>query len=1080
MRFGILGPLEARTGDRELNLGGLTQRRVLATLLLTPNRSVSLARLTEAAWDGDPPTTARRQVQNRVSTLGLLFARAGAAGVISNDGVGYRLRVQPDELDSLVFDRLVAEGRAATQAGDGPGAAATLRRALGLWRGPALAGLGGALLEREAAGLDEKRLAALEDCLDLELAAGHHGQVVAELRPLIGEHPLRERLVGQLMLALYRGGRQAEALAAYHELAGRLADELGVDPGAELRRLYEAVLREDPVLRAPGSVPFPLGPSGVGPAAPAPPPADVPAQLPAEAAGFTGRRLYLDQLDALLVDGRDEPAVVISAVAGAAGVGKTALAVHWAHRVRDRFPDGQLYVNLRGYDPTPSMTSLDALARFLRALGVAAERVPAEVDEAAAMYRSLLADKRVLVLLDNAHGADQVRPLLPGSAGCLVVVTSRDSLAGLVAREGARRLTLDVLTPAEARTLLTRFLGADRVTAEPDAVDELAHLCAYLPLALRIAAANLTVHSGQSIAGYTAALREGNRLAALEVAGDEQAAVRAAFDVSYGSLPAPAQRLFRLLGLVPGPDITPDAAAALAGEAPDEAFRLLRQLAGAHLIDQPEPGRFTFHDLLRLYAAEHATREDGEAALGRLYDHYLRTADAAARLLYPQHLRLPPTVAPLDLFADDTAASAWLDAERANLVATVRHTATFGPRPVAWLLADTLRGYFWLRMHPVDWQTVAYAGLAAAEADREPRAQAAALLSLATLQWRQSRYRRAIEYYTRALDLAREAQWLDGESSALGNLGVVYRLSGRSEQAVTCHVQALDIARRTGRLPGQAMNLANLGLLYWDLGELERAAEHHTEALTIYRKLGSRTSDAKVLSNLGDTYHGLGRLADALDLLTQALALYRDTGDRGAEAETLRCMAAVHLDTGDTAQAIELAEAALKLSRETGYRRDEIYTLVTLGTIQQRLGRYREALANHRRALALARETDSQYPEILALIGIATAARSDSSPAHEALDLARRAGYRMLEGQALTALAGLALRYGDAAEAVRQGERALVVHRETGHRLGEARTLVVLAEADPGNAKAYLEEALAVFTETGATPEADQVRAALA
>jgi hypothetical protein len=392
--------------------------------------------------------------------------------------------------------------------------------------------------------------------------------------------------------------------------------------------------------------------------------------LPADVTAFTGRRRQLEALDGLLESGADTTAVVISAIAGTAGVGKTGLAVHWAHRVRDRFPDGQLYVNLRGYAPTPPASPLEALAGVLRALGVAAEQVPVETEQAAGLYRTLLADKRMLVLLDNARDPDQVRPLLPGGPGSLVVVTSRHRLSGLVVKEGACRLTLDVLTPEEANQLLARLLGETRVHAEPAAAAELARACAHLPLALRIAAATLADRPQLSIAGYVAELGQGDRLGALAVDGDEQAAVRAAFDLSYAALAPGARRLFRLLGLVPGPEVTADAAAALTGTLPERAARLLDRLAAAHLIDQDTAGRFAFHDLLRLYAAERARHEDtGEerkAATRRLLDWYLHTVDAAARMLYPDKLRLPLPLAeaprPATPFADHRGALAWCEA----------------------------------------------------------------------------------------------------------------------------------------------------------------------------------------------------------------------------------------------------------------------------------------------------------------------------------------------------------------------------------------------------------------------------------
>jgi DNA-binding SARP family transcriptional activator len=635
LRYRILGPLEVLAGERSLNLGGVRPRRVIAALLLAANRPVSLSRLVEMVWEVRPPNTARRQVQNAVAALRAVLARAGAGDVITTRGSGYLLRVPPDCLDSLVFERLVDRARTMAEEGDGPGGAATIREALALWRGPVLAGLGGALYDQEAFRLDEKRLVALEDVVEWELAAGSHARLVSELRALVADHPLRERFTGQLMVALYRGGRQAEALAAYHALVRRLADDLGCAPTPPLRRRYEMVLREDPELNAPDRRGDPA--AGPGP----------PAQLPRDVTAFTGRRDDLARLDQTVSGGYTEAAVVISAVAGTVGVGKTALAVHWAHRRRDTFPDGQLYVNLHGYTPASTVRPIDALAWFLRALGVPAGRVPTDQDEAAAMYRSLLADRRVLVVIDNARSPEQVRPLLPGNRECLVLVTSRDQLGGLVALDGARRLTLDVLTARDALDLLGRVLGPARVAAESAAAARLARDCAYLPMALRLAAAGLSRPVPAPRAGGMAGpdRRIGPyaaRLAAAIAEGGDP--VRAAFDLLHAALPGPAQRMFRLLGLVPGPDVTPEAAAALAGVTAAEGAMTLAVLADRGLIAEYAPGRFALHDLLRRYAADLATAEsDGtvRAARRRLHDLYLRGVDAAAEALYPVMVRSP-------------------------------------------------------------------------------------------------------------------------------------------------------------------------------------------------------------------------------------------------------------------------------------------------------------------------------------------------------------------------------------------------------------------------------------------------------
>ncbi|MFL6117215.1 MAG: BTAD domain-containing putative transcriptional regulator, partial [Catenulispora sp.] len=548
MQLRLLGTVEAQARGRRIPLGPRKQRLVLAVLALEVNRPVSIERLVELAWPIEPPRTAEHAIRVCASGLRTALSGAGVAAAeagVRTHGTGYLLRADALSIDVHRFRALLEEAR---DARDDRTRVTMLDRALALWSGPPLAGtVADESYDRLCAGLDEVHRSAVADRIDARLRLGHHHELVADLTALVAADPLDERPLGQLMLALYRAGRAGEALAAYQGGRRRLAEQLGADPGAELRRLHLAVLRDDPSLR-------PAGRNGDAPATARLP---VPAQLPAAVAGFTGRAEALAELDALLDAAAGGPATAIAVIGGSAGVGKTALAVRWALRRRDRFPDGQLYVDLGGYAPgaTP-MRPDQALARMLRALGVAPEAIPLDPAEAGAQYRSLLADRRTLIVLDNASTPDQVRPLLPAGPGCLVLVTSRDRLTGLTARDGARPLTLGVLTPAEARALLATLIGAERVEAERDAAAELARLCGRLPLALRIAAADLAGQHGRSFARQVAELRAGDRLGMLQIDGDEQAAVRASFDLSYAALAPEVRRLFRLVGLAPGADLT--------------------------------------------------------------------------------------------------------------------------------------------------------------------------------------------------------------------------------------------------------------------------------------------------------------------------------------------------------------------------------------------------------------------------------------------------------------------------------------------------------------------------------------------
>jgi DNA-binding SARP family transcriptional activator/tetratricopeptide (TPR) repeat protein len=899
MEFRVLGPLEVRAGGQVIDVGGPRQRRILAALLLYPNRAVSLSYLTEVAWDDDPPATARRQVQNRLATLRRLLNPAGGS-IAVRDG-GCLVRVEPGGLDSIAFAELAERGRAAADP-------KLLREALRLWRGPALSGLDGTVLEREVTGLEERRLTVLEECLELELAEGGHNRIVAELRTLVAEHPLRERFVGLLMVALYRCGRQAEALAAYADAAGRLADDLGIDPGPELRRLHRAVLREEPCL-APPAPPAPPVKSAAGSVAPS--------QLPADVSGFTGRTSELVWLDHVLSDGQTERAPVVSVISGTAGVGKTALAVHWAHRVRDGLGDGQLYLNLRGHARGGPVRPIDALTSLLRGLDMAPERIPPALDDAAALYRSLLADRRVLVLLDDAANAEQVRPLLPGGAANVVLITSRGNCAGLVARDGARRIRLRTFERDEAYDLLTRALGAERVAAEPAATAELASLCAYLPLALRIAAANIT--DGATIAGYAEQLTGGNRLAALAVEGDDEAAVRSVFDLSYQVLTEPVRRMFRLLGLVPGPGVTADEAASLAAVGPAEARQLLDRLMAGHLTDHRADDRYAYHDLLRLYAVELAhvaeTPSQRRAALARLLDHYLHTAATGAILLFPQRdaiaLRPPRRGAVVTDLTDRAHALDWFSANRAGLVAAVRLAADLGMDRHAWQLAWNLSDFLYRQGHWHDLVTIQQIAITAARriddraglarsnrglangyvrlgrfADAEKHlidalklfaevgdktSQARGHLDYAALVDRKGQHDRAVQQAERALDLSRASGYRAGQARALNAIGLSRGRLGDYRASIGPCEQALALQRDLGDHYGEAETSGSLAVAFYQLGDLRRAAQYYAAAANLYRESGSRGGEAVSFAGLGDVHHAAGRLDLARDAWRLAL-----------------------------------------------------------------------------------------------------------------------------------------------------------------------------------------------------------------
>jgi DNA-binding SARP family transcriptional activator len=608
MQFRLLGAIEVTLGGQELPVSSGKHRVLLAALLLHANRPVATQYLADRIWDADRPKNARATIQTYVRRLRTAIGDDSGT-LIRTRPDGYSIEVEPHQLDLIRFTDLLDQAAAATE----PDAErASLVAALRLWRGPALSGVPSERLRRDVVPhLTERWLQARERLTQLDLEDGRHAEVVSELQQLAGEQPIRERAWGQLMVALYRSGRRAEALDAYRMLAERLDDELGVRPTAGIRALHQQMLAGDSALDRPTR-----WPDGQ--------PAPVPRQLPGDVPGFVGRGDQLRWLDSLLTSAPTQTAA-IGLIAGAAGVGKTALAVHWGRRVADRFPDGQLFLDLHGFADAPTVEPAEALARLLRSLGVNARDVPAEAEEQAALYRSLLADRSVLVVLDNAASADQVRPLLPAVPGSCALVTSRNDLRGLAVSHGAHRLALDVLSDAESEALVGRLVGVRRAAAEATATAELVRLCGGLPLALRVAAANLVAAPRQSIAGHVARLRAGNILDELAVAGDPAAAVRAALDQSYAALPEPLQRMFRLLVLVPGPYVEPPAAAAVAGVPVDEAAALLDALASASLVDQPTEGQFTLWELHRRYAAElcDAAPVERDEARARLFERLL-------------------------------------------------------------------------------------------------------------------------------------------------------------------------------------------------------------------------------------------------------------------------------------------------------------------------------------------------------------------------------------------------------------------------------------------------------------------------
>ncbi|MGW2827605.1 AfsR/SARP family transcriptional regulator [Streptomyces sp. NPDC001286] len=962
----MLGPVRAWHADRELDLGSPQQRAVLAALLLRRGHPVSLAELVDAVWGVEPPAAAVSVLRTYVSRLRKVLEPGRGPEdpprTIVSVGDGYRACVPEQALDLAVFERRTADAAKAAAAGEESTAAQLLHDALDGWPGAALAGLPGPLAESERARLAEERLSALETRLDLDVRLGRHGQVIAELLSLTGEHPLREELCRLLMLALYRSGRQAEALAAYRRTRATLVTELGIEPGAPLRDLHARILATDASLTAgasswstpadsdspptappSGSAPQPTRASGTPqrdetqpsatpttpaalttPSTPsaaraATPQAETPArrppyaprlaQLPADLPTFTGREAELKAtLGMLPLDGSAPATLVISAIGGMAGVGKTTLAVHLAHRVADRFPDGQLCVNLRGFDPTGSvMSSHEAIRVLLDALGVPPQRLPAGLEAQTALYRSVLAERRVLILLDNARDAEQVRPLLPGSPGCFVIVTSRNQLTGLVAGEGAHPLTLNQLTPAEAHEFLARRLGAARLEREPGAVDEIISRCALLPLALAVVAARAATHPDFPLSAIAEELRDSDDSLDAFAGDDITIDVRTVFSLSYEALSAPAARLFRLLGLHAGPDLSSPAAAALAGLTPRETRGLLVELTRAHLLTEYFPGRYTLHDLLRVYAAERVRAEetprDRDLAVERMLSWYLHTAAAAYPLITPNRnpipLDPPPAFCrPLSFTTLDQAVD-WCETERSNLVGAVHQAADSGQPSIAWQLPAVLWGFFYLRSHLGDWLDTTRTGLSAARAAQDSRGEAQALADAAAALRSNERFDEAIELFHRSIVVCRELGDMDGRLRAVGNLGDAYLHTGRLDKAVEYSRRGLALDRAVGNIWGEGIALSNLGDAYQQLGRFDEAVDCLEQALTVLRESGNRWVEGVALDVLGTVHHRLGARDRAVAYYRQALDAHRDIGNRWGEGHTLGHLGDVQLAAGE-------------------------------------------------------------------------------------------------------------------------------------------------------------------------------------
>ncbi|MFJ1972103.1 AfsR/SARP family transcriptional regulator [Streptomyces sp. NPDC087903] len=1035
IRFNVLGPLEGWSGSARLHLGGAVQERVLATLLLEPNRLVPVSRLVQAVWSDASPPTAAHQVRKAVAHLRRRVP--GGHGLILTEGPGYRVSVDATGLDLLEFtshtataSRAVAEGRAAD-------AVAALRHALALWRDTVLSGMDGPVIEAAATALSERHLAAAEQLLELRLGLGEAADLIADLRHLISQHPLRETLRGHLMLALYRSGRQAEALEEYGKVRELLAEELGIDPGRTLTRLYEGILREAPELAAPERPAPPVTPAarpeparlpepvpapafapdpspGAGSPSPASPPGaaaatapPAPCTLPYDLSDFTGRR---EDLAALLacIHRKNDSAVVSGHAAGSArphaadthpqrttmvaidgmgGSGKTSLAVRAARQVAHLFPDGQLHIDLHGFTPGErSVTPASALDSLLRAVGTPADRIPDDAEGRAALWRSTLADRRVLLLLDNAHDAAQIIPLLPPADGCLVLVTSRSRLFDL---DGAEWISIGPMPHEDGEQLLTEMLGTARVAAEPEATAELVELCGRLPLALRIVAARLRNRPRWTVRYLADRLNDETRR--LEELSVGERSVAATLRLSYQAMDEEHRAAFRMLSLHPGSDFDAHSTAALLGRDPHGSEAILERLLDVHLLQQPDMGLYRFHDLVRNFAQSQrgpATELDDSEAVERLLDYYLAASEEACQLLFPGRKRsatgIPPLLRALPPLPDPERAAQWFDREHSSLLFAVtladrhgldRHTVALTRNIVFQLNA---RGRF------EDFRDLSQIAVAAARRIEDLALLGVSLSNLGVACWKLGHFDEGIEVVGEGRDIARRLGDKQTEAHSESTIGLLLTVLGQHAEAVSHLERAIALERELGIPQAEAQTLTNLSTLHEQQGRYEEAAEAARQALVIHHTVDDRDNEVMALTDLAFAHVGLGEFEDAHDCLERARERCDDFSPPGDFALVLALSADVDQCLGRCAEVEARAELALRLAdaSDSPTRQAKVENLV--GRLHLRRGEYDQALALHTHADKLASAICYRAEQARALTGMAAAAEALGDPAEAA------------------------------------------------------------------------------------------------
>ncbi|MEO3975677.1 BTAD domain-containing putative transcriptional regulator [Streptomyces sp. CAU 1734] len=1214
MRFRVLGGLEWDSHGVSLHIGRRRERLLLGLLLLDMGRVVPAHRLIDLLWDeGEPPASARGSLQVHVSRLRGRFLEAGAERhgfALAKGSDGYLVEGDPEAVDVHRFRGLLRKAERTEEYAD---RLRLLESALADWGGPVLAGTApDGLVRRLGAGFDELYLSAVTQRAEARLALGQRGLVLEELARATADHPHHERLALLRMVALYRADHRGEALEVYNETRTRLAEDLGLDPGADLRRVQSMILRADSALlenhavpgdrrsgdggaRPPAATPGrpaaghgstdrdhpdrpghtdvfghsaapaaeqrnawrgetvqegtgrgdgdnrkrgnnrdPAVTSGGGgdgygnagprsPSDPGPGPGDrrpgaadpgdgfrtgsgrdgqhhprdthpdtgrdraardrtaaghdgrgmathghpppgrgpagrasgAPGPLPARSVAesvrrqsrtgaFIGRALELEQLTELAAGAHGGSGVVM--IVGPAGSGKTALALQWCRGTEAEFPDGQLFLDLRGHSDDSPMRPWEALSGLLRALGVPFKDIPHDCAEMAELYQRTLAGRRVLIVLDNAESADQVRQLLPYEAGCLALVTSRNRLGALIVSHGAAMLPLRPLASDEAEELVRCVVGECRAAAEPEALAELVAICGRTPLALRIAAANIALRPDVSIADHVRDLRSGNPLESLAVAGHPDSAVRRAFELSYRRLDPEAAKAFRMLGLLPGPSTSVAAVGALLGDGSCAAHHVLDRLFAEHLVEHNGQERLRLHDLIWWYARLLVDADEDKAAHRearlRLLHWYTASADAAARSLYPQILRLGieqlDAVAEPETFADPERAADWFDAEHTDLVRLIEAESDREPCPAVWILADIMRGYFWLRRDAETWIAVATAGLRAAQQAGDFRGQAAAYQSLGLAAFTMGDLELSRGRFEQAIELARRADWGVCESVALSNLAGVSADLGLLNQAAEYYDQCITLNRRLERTPHQP--LQGLSEVLHGMGRLKEAEQLCRSALALSRKIAAPDSIARISTTLAHISAHLGELETAHELASASRKGFQSIGNLAGEAETVCALAMITATSGEGPAALKFGLAACRLSRRAGRPRLRMEAMLAMGHARYQLGQYARAHEHFRIACRIAEGIGLLKGRTMALLGLGVCAARSDRPldalchAGAALELAQESQLRLLEGQAQIVIALAQAGRGDIDAASRARRQAETIYRTTGYR----------------------------------------------